>query len=225
MISTILVYGLLWGFVGPDQQKITHADALVFSKMGFISLGVGGLCSLIFHILVRNNTQNQRQEVVGEADPLVHNDGEDPSLHRSLNDSNNDEEIQSDNTVIQENITQKNSRSVESRQQVQRTSSIHEIMNIKDWLLEPQTYQVACVYMSARLFVNITQTYIPLYIQETLELKALNVALIPIIMYVSGFVVSLIIKPITMRIGRKFMFVIACLIGLVGCLLMNPGNT
>ena len=38
-------------------------------------------------------------------------------------------------------------------------------MNVKDWLKEPQFYQVAGVYMSTRLFVNLTQAYIPLYLQ------------------------------------------------------------
>ena len=35
----------------------------------------------------------------------------------------------------------------------------------KDWLLEPQFYQVAGAYMTTRLFVNLTQAYIPLYLQ------------------------------------------------------------
>lgn len=117
-----------------------------------------------------------------------------------------------------------NETGLESEEQLDESPDNHPKMSLKDWLCEPTTYQVACVYMSARLFVNSTQTYIPLYIQETLGLRALNIALIPIIMYISGFVVSLLVKPITMRIGNKFMFVISCVIGLCSCLLMNPGK-
>ena len=35
----------------------------------------------------------------------------------------------------------------------------------KDWLLEPHFYQIAGIYMLSRLFINISQEYIPLYLQ------------------------------------------------------------
>ena len=179
---------------------------------------------MLFHIFVKGHTQNQRYEDVEERSSLIRNNAEESSLPHYSNNIYENEEIGSSYAAIGEPTSEPNFEPTPIQEQVQRNQSTHEIMNLKDWLCEPQTYQVACVYMSARLFVNTTQIYIPLYIQETLELKASNVALIPIIMYVSGFVVSLIIKPITMRIGNKFMFVISCLIGLASCLLMNPGK-
>ena len=105
-----------------------------------------------------------------------------------------------------------------------QTPTCHQVMGIKDWLLEPQLYQVACVYMSARLFVNCTQSYIPLYLQDCLKLRAYYVALIPVIMYATGFCVSVAMKPITRYIGLKYAFVMACAIGMASCLLMNPGS-
>ena len=33
------------------------------------------------------------------------------------------------------------------------------------WLLNPNLYFVACVYMATRLYVNLTQAYIPFYLQ------------------------------------------------------------
>ena len=38
-------------------------------------------------------------------------------------------------------------------------------MSISDWFKEPQFYLIAGVYMSTRLFVNLTQAYLPLYLQ------------------------------------------------------------
>ena len=38
-------------------------------------------------------------------------------------------------------------------------------MGVSDWFKEPQFYQIAGVYMSTRLFVNLSQAYIPLYLQ------------------------------------------------------------
>ena len=224
VISTILVYCLLWAFLGPDQERIQPSDVLQFRNMGLISLGVGGLCTLIFHIIVKGGTRNQTQNDDQETGNLIYNGSGEPSSQESSNNRYDDEEIQCNSSGYQEIITEPNNDVVPSQHPLQRPHSIHEIMRIKDWLLEPQVYQVACVYMTARLFVNITQAYIPLYIQETLHLKAYFVALIPVIMYLSGFFVSVIIKPITVRIGRKFMFALACLIGVASCLLMNPGK-
>ena len=50
-----------------------------------------------------------------------------------------------------------------------------------DWFKEPQFYLVAGVYMSTRLFVNLSQAYLPLYLQESLELRSTYVATIPLV--------------------------------------------
>ena len=36
---------------------------------------------------------------------------------------------------------------------------------VVSWLLNPHLYFVACVYMATRLYVNLTQAYIPFYLQ------------------------------------------------------------
>ena len=54
--------------------------------------------------------------------------------------------------------------------------------------------KVAGVYMSTRLFVNLTQAYIPLYLQVTLELDASYVAIIPLVMFVFGLITSSVMK-------------------------------
>ena len=222
MISTILVYVLLWVFLGNDQEKIDHSDASKFRTIALISLGVGATCTLIFHMLVRGNTRSNSHDNISNTNGLLSNHTENSSIDTlSINGNGHINEEMGTKYLARE---QPNYVITDVQQTEDDNISTHGSMNITDWLCEPQTYQVACVYMSARLFVNVTQTYIPLFIQETLELKALNVALIPIIMYISGFFVSIAIKPITMRIGNKLMFVIACLIGLSSCLLMNPGE-
>ena len=222
MISTILVYVLLWAFLGNDQEKIDQSDASKFRTIALISLGVGAICTLIFHLLVRGNTRSNSHDDISNTNGLLSNHTENSSIDiLSINGNGHINEEMGTKYLARE---QPNYIITDVQQTEDDNTSTLGSMNIKDWLCEPQTYQVACVYMSARLFVNVTQTYIPLFIQETLELKALNVALIPIIMYISGFFVSIAIKPITMRIGNKLMFVIACMIGLSSCLLMNPGE-
>ena len=75
-----------------------------------------------------------------------------------------------------------------------------------------------------RLFINISQAYIPLYVQHTLNMNPVNIAVIPLIMFISGFFVSLINKPLAKLIGRKSSMIIGCLIGLVGAVWVQFGS-
>ena len=54
-------------------------------------------------------------------------------------------------------------------------------MGVRDWFCEPQFYQVAGFYMSTRLFVHLSQSYLPLYLQKTLKMKSTYGAIIPFV--------------------------------------------
>ncbi|XP_053405307.1 major facilitator superfamily domain-containing protein 12-like isoform X2 [Mercenaria mercenaria] len=82
------------------------------------------------------------------------------------------------------------------------------VMSWKCWLKEHQFYQVAVIYMSTRLVVNISQVYLPIYLVETIKLDKDSIAIIPLIVYVSGFVTSLLMKYINAAVGRKVTFLI-----------------
>lgn len=57
--------------------------------------------------------------------------------------------------------------------------------------------------MGTRLFCNLTQAYIPIYLQDSLHLSEESVAYIPLVMYVSGFLTTTILKALNKFIGRK----------------------
>jgi len=97
-------------------------------------------------------------------------------------------------------------------------------MRINDWFKEPQFYLVAGVYMSTRLFVNLSQAYLPLYIQESLKLKSTYVAIVPLVMYTSSFVVSRIMKYLSSKVGRKICFLIGCALGASACVWVFYGS-
>lgn len=101
---------------------------------------------------------------------------------------------------------------------------VHEPMKIKDWMKEPQFYQIAFVYIAARVFINCSQSYIPFYLQETLNLDQTAIATIPLIMYVAGFMVSIINKPIARLLGTKLAFGLGCVLSLASCLWAYLGN-
>ncbi|TRY78511.1 hypothetical protein TCAL_08125 [Tigriopus californicus] len=106
---------------------------------------------------------------------------------------------------------------------VRPDGTFHRRMLVLDWFKEPTFYLVGLVYLSTRLFVNLTQAYIPLYLQVTLQLPSTFVAVIPLVMYVSGLATSIAMKWVNRVVGRKLTFILGCLIGVIGCIWIKVG--
>ncbi|KAM9322538.1 major facilitator superfamily domain-containing protein 12-like [Pholidichthys leucotaenia] len=83
-----------------------------------------------------------------------------------------------------------------------RSDTPSVLLQWKCWLRQPSFYQVALLYMSTRLIVNLSQTYISMYLINTLMLPKKFIATIPLVMYVSSFMSSFIMKPISKLIGK-----------------------
>lgn len=90
-------------------------------------------------------------------------------------------------------------------------------MSWKCWLKEHQFYQVAVIYMSTRLVVNVSQVYLPMFITETVKLDKDSIAIIPLVVYVSGFVTSLLMRYVNKAAGRKITYFIGILFALGSC--------
>ncbi|XP_060786904.1 major facilitator superfamily domain containing 12b [Neoarius graeffei] len=82
------------------------------------------------------------------------------------------------------------------------------LLQWKHWLTEPSFYQVAALYMCTRLIVNLSQTYIAMYLINSLLLPKNYIATIPLVLYVSGFVSSLAMKPISKRLGISRTYIV-----------------
>lgn len=61
--------------------------------------------------------------------------------------------------------------------------------------------------MMARLYFNTTQAYTTLYLTYTLKLSKSSIAIVPFVVYISGFVVSLLARPISAKIGSRVIIV------------------
>ncbi|XP_075031205.1 major facilitator superfamily domain-containing protein 12 isoform X4 [Calonectris borealis] len=96
--------------------------------------------------------------------------------------------------------------------QKEPTSPTRPLLIWKDWLLEPAFYQVAVLYMSTRLIVNLSQTYIAMYLTNSLLLPKKYIATIPLVMYVSGFLSSFLMKPVNKWIGRNLTYFVGILV-------------
>ncbi|XP_055463650.1 major facilitator superfamily domain-containing protein 12 isoform X1 [Psammomys obesus] len=82
----------------------------------------------------------------------------------------------------------------------------------KHWLREPAFYQVGLLYMTTRLIVNLSQTYIAMYLTYSLSLPKKFIATIPLVMYLSGFFSSFLMKPVNRRIGRNMTYFVGLLV-------------
>ncbi|XP_012878083.1 PREDICTED: major facilitator superfamily domain-containing protein 12, partial [Dipodomys ordii] len=76
----------------------------------------------------------------------------------------------------------------------------------KHWLQEPAFYQVGVLYMSTRLIVNLSQTYVAMYLTYSLHLPKKFIATIPLVMYLSGFCSSFLMKPVNKYMGRNLTY-------------------
>ncbi|KAJ8374492.1 hypothetical protein SKAU_G00050720 [Synaphobranchus kaupii] len=86
------------------------------------------------------------------------------------------------------------------------------LMQWKHWLREPAFYQVAVLYMCTRLIVNLSQTYMSMYLINTLLLPKKYIATVPLVMYVSGFLSSLVMKPVSRRVGIDMTYFLGILL-------------
>ena len=93
-------------------------------------------------------------------------------------------------------------------------------MQTYEWFMEPQFYLVTCLYMAARLFINLSQTYITFYVQYALQLSQDMLAIIPMVIFISGFAISIVLGYIVEKFGYRISFLISCVIG-IGKLIVN----
>lgn len=57
--------------------------------------------------------------------------------------------------------------------------------------------------MATRLFVNLSQVFIPLYLHVTLNMAAQSLAIVPLTMFLSSFATSFSIESLNKKFGRK----------------------
>ncbi|KAF0047497.1 hypothetical protein F2P81_001130 [Scophthalmus maximus] len=168
----------------PLGDALGPKDMPIFRNLALIVLGIGLLFSVVFHLGTTESRPGAGGEAAGEE-----------GRKRVEEDEEEDEEKE------------------ERRPPLPCARASSSLLQWKCWLQQPSFYQVALLYMSTRLIVNLSQTYISMYLINTLGLSKKFIATIPLVMYLSGFVSSFIMKPVTKLIGK-------CLTYFVGLLLI-----
>lgn len=168
VISNLVVYVITWMVLHLDNgenSRIGPKDGPKFQHVVWCVLSLGIVCSLIFHVFVK------------EAD----------------------------------NDTSRNVRGGQLR------------ISVRELFTTIKVYQVAVIYMASRLFVNLTQVFIPLYLHETLNMAASSLALVPLTMYVGSFITSMFIEKINRFCGRKVTYTLGAALGVAACVLIRFG--
>ncbi|KAI9912980.1 hypothetical protein PsorP6_006626 [Peronosclerospora sorghi] len=83
---------------------------------------------------------------------------------------------------------------------------VAEAMTWTCWFKLTRFYQVAIVYMCTRLIVNITQVFISFYLIVTLEMSATSIAIVPLLVYLSGFFATFCLRRLNESMGRAGSF-------------------
>ncbi|KAI9913055.1 hypothetical protein PsorP6_005517 [Peronosclerospora sorghi] len=83
---------------------------------------------------------------------------------------------------------------------------VSESMTWTCWFKLTRFYQVGIVYMCTRLIVNITQVFLSFYMIVTLEMSATSIAIVPLLVYLFGFVATFCLRRLNESIGRAGSF-------------------
>lgn len=76
----------------------------------------------------------------------------------------------------------------------------------KQWLRSPGLYKMGVVYICTRLYVNVSQSYLPLYLTETMRFEKESIAYFPLVVLVTGVLASVAVKPLSKFFGSKITF-------------------
>ncbi|CAG2179233.1 unnamed protein product, partial [Oppiella nova] len=92
------------------------------------------------------------------------------------------------------------------------------------WLKSFAFWKITIMYTMARMFVNLSQVYTPLYLQNTLEMPKQTIAIIPFATYVAGLVCSFAAKPMSARFGSRWVLIVGAAFGVATCAWIFIGN-
>jgi len=219
ILSNLLVYFCMLAFLGPlnedGEDPISQKNAGAFRDVAFICVAVGSITSLAFHVAVRFEAAIERNTL-----ELASRNTSSPILIKSSGPRQDN--IAPKDSSCQKSITGErlSSPTVVTISEKSR----HEPMKISNWLREPRFWKVCLLYVCARMFINLSQAYTTLYLEVTLELPAVNIGIIPLVMFLAGLITSATMSTFTRTLGRRGAFVISCLLGLIACLWVSFGN-
>jgi len=187
----------------PPADQVSWSDRHVFKKLSLGAVALGFLFQgIIFHFFVPE--ENPCDEM--ECDDIEENQEEgceNSDLSRSQ---------------ILGKVSLRSSALAIDDAGMEKSGESPTVDTWTKWMKEPLFFNVGLLYCLTRLIVNVTATYFPFYIQESLDLPKEFITSLPLINYLTGFVVSFAMKPLAKHLGKNVTFFLGCLIMIAGCM-------
>ncbi|CAH0474096.1 unnamed protein product [Peronospora belbahrii] len=164
-------------------------DAEKFTLLAYTALVVGGICTVIFlsgtpekltPIKEEKKKKNDATVVLAQSPVMADLKGQGLCGFPSQEDLN----------VCVEKVVE----------------SAADHMTWRCWFSMVMFYEVGVVYMCTRLVVNITQVFISFYLIVTLEMSAISIAIVPLLVYISGFLATFFLRYLNESLGRTGSF-------------------
>lgn len=132
--------------------------------------------------------------------------------------------------------------SLDARTSYRRLSESHDISNAppmqrprKNFFKSPAIYQNAFLYVFSRLFTTTALVYVPLWLDERLlqvsksgaanNTSVEHIATVPMVTFLSSFFSSLLLERSNNRLGHRLAYLIASLICIGGCVLVEISDS
>ncbi|XP_042220071.1 major facilitator superfamily domain-containing protein 12-like [Homarus americanus] len=189
--SDVLVYLVAWITFAEDtttaNKFVDPGDASNFKTITITVLVVGTFFSVLFHLFTpeRASTRTQAEAY---------------------------QEVAASETQAETSPT---TSTPQQEEQPVNSYTAHVRMMWKDWLAEPQFYQITLLYACSRLVANLANIYMPIYLQETIHARQELIATVPLVMSLSGVGASFLLRSLRKCIGKKASVVVGIVIGLV----------
>ncbi|KAK5637732.1 hypothetical protein RI129_000085 [Pyrocoelia pectoralis] len=162
VFSNIAVFIMMWMALDTStgSEQISIHDAPTFKIVSFIILALGSLFSGIFHVGTKEK-------------PNIHYEEEDD---QHFNNGIDNEGCERDSDSGQIPNCPQSPGGYSENELVCTKGSNGEASHLrwKDWFFVSQFYFVGILYMGTRLTINLTQVYVPQYLQETLNMSKVS---------------------------------------------------
>lgn len=86
----------------------------------------------------------------------------------------------------------------------------------KEWFKNPDFYKIVVIYMMTQNVVNLTQSYFPMYLTDTLHFNKEAIAYFPLMILISGILMSTLMKRLNRFFSNKVLFCVGAVID-IGC--------
>ncbi|KAK3882696.1 hypothetical protein Pcinc_012943 [Petrolisthes cinctipes] len=196
--SDVLVYLVAWVVLAGDpnwDRSINPSDASSFRTITVVVMIVGIFFTIVFHALTPEPPTSAGGGVFNGA-----------YQRTSREEREADEEEEGPG---EREDTERGSADGEGEERPQ--------MRWRDWLQNTQFYHLSVLYACARLVANLANIYMPIYLEETLHTRQELIAVVPLVMSLSGVGASFFLRLLRKGLGKKSCLVVGIVVGLLGC--------